>query len=188
MIPWQYSSTLTVPDNSHPSGSNRFVLGALDASTIAVATLAGGNPSTQVTGNQTFNLGGISSTQLLSPDSASGLFSQFVATVRITDVDSGRSGMLTFVGTGNASFTTDLPLDGHRRDFTFSFGTQFATPDGVLQLGNNRYDVHVGDVGNDFTASVSVSELHTTPEPAPLISSAVGALLLGTLRRARRHT
>jgi hypothetical protein len=177
IIPWQYSSTLTALD-----GTDTFSAGSPDLHTLVLVTVGGGNPLTATSGNQTFSLGGVVGTWLVTPDQwwHSG---QFKATIDITDGASGLPGSLTFFGNGQGAFTTDLPLEGPRTDYSFTVSTWFINHDDFLDLGHHRYDVHVGD---DFSATVTVGDLPNAPEPATLVSAVAGVCVVGLAAVRRR--
>jgi hypothetical protein len=189
MITWQYSSTLTALD-----GTNQFVEGALDLSSIAVGNLVGGNSPTVVTGNQSLSLGEISSL-LLAPNSVSANSSGFVATIQITDLSSGLSGTLSFSGYATAAYVYEYPTGPERTNYAITVSPQFLNPNGVLNLGNQQFDVHVSsDVASDLTtwpvSNVITANISTftTPEPATLISAIMGAgvIVAGFGRRSIR--
>jgi len=178
IITWQYSSTLTASD-----GTDTFTAGSPDLHTLVLATVGGGNPLTPTSGNQSFGLGGITGSWMVTPDQW-WYAEQFKATIHITDGASGLPGTLTFFGDATSSFNTDLPLEGPRTDFSYTIQPSFTKHDDFLDLGHHRFDVHVGD---DFDATVTVSELPNAPEPATLVLAGVGvagALLARRLRFA----
>ena len=176
-IGWQYSSTLTAQ-----GGGTIFLEGTLDLSTVAVGTLAGGNGPTQVTGNQSINLGGITGSTLLTPDMAFTTPVGFVATVQITDQSSGLSGTVTFTGGTNATFTDFSEIGLDRTNFDYTVSPFFSNTSAVLTLGGHQYDVEAVVNGMNFSANVQAL---TTPEPATWISALVGVTVIGALRRAR---
>jgi hypothetical protein len=169
LIKWQYSSTLTSWDP--------FVAGALDVHTMVIATVAGGNPPTAATGTRIFSLGGLSGSSLVAPNTPA--LPQFTATIKISDGDSSKSGTLTFSGAATASWID--PSQG-----TYTVQPFFFKHDDFLELGQHRYDVLVAD---DFTATVTPSQLANTPEPATCVSALIGIGLAGccAIRRIRRR-
>lgn len=174
VIPYQYSSTLTAMD-----GTNHFAAGVPDASSLVVATLTGGNLLTSVTDNQIFSLGGVTGTDLVTPDLIQ-FHAGFKATISIIDGNSSASGMLTFTGTATASYDVPQPIDGPRTDFSYTVITAFNQHDDFLDFDHHHYDVQVTD---DFQVTITPSDLPNAPEPTTLVSALVGIGIAITMRR-----
>ena len=107
-----------------------------------------------------------------------------VMRLRLTDLGSGESGLLTFHGTFSG-FVADRDL--------------LVLPDGAsptrrrLTLGGSRYQVSVPAFGAEsiqgtanLTANVVVSPV-TAPEPSSLLLAGAGVALLGGSRMAKRR-
>jgi hypothetical protein len=161
-IRWEYSSTLAASN-----GKDYFVAGALDAGTMVLATLAGGNPPTTATGMRTFSLGSISGAGLVTPDAPGA--PQFDATIKVVDDASGKSGTLTFGGGSTGNW-----IDSSQG--TYSILPFLFKHDDFLTLGQHRYEVHVTD---DLNATVTPSQLAETPEPAAWLMALIGLGLAG---------
>lgn len=183
-ISWEYSSTLAGNNGGASfveSLSGQSCGGPSMYTAVPVGYLAGGNYSTtQVTGNQTINLGGIVNSSLLAPNTVKS--NGFELTFQITDLASGRSGTLDYFGSASAIYTNQTDSAVTLLSNGFGYGLK------TLTIGNDRYDVDVWSVTNSatntatFTASV---EALATPEPATWVCVVAGLMVVGVFRRMR---